>query len=154
MVLTLSCGKYRFYDQESGTLANGLPRLLDMGQVRGEVLRHSAVHCNVHLSSQSWFTQWNAILYVTRIQCGLKVADLSLNCCCCLQCNDAYSALVVATELAKALDTDVNSLPLSLDISWFEQKVREFTSDSRCVGSVDEWCLCSCCMSVSYIAHP
>ncbi|KAF6257770.1 Prismane-like protein [Scenedesmus sp. NREL 46B-D3] len=69
MVLTLGCGKYRFYDQELGTLANGLPRLLDMGQ-----------------------------------------------------CNDAYSALVVATELAKALDTDVNSLPLSLDISWFEQK--------------------------------
>jgi hydroxylamine reductase (hybrid-cluster protein) len=32
MVLTLGCGKYRVYDQ--GTLANGLPRLLDMGQVR------------------------------------------------------------------------------------------------------------------------
>jgi hydroxylamine reductase (hybrid-cluster protein) len=29
---------------------------------------------------------------------------------------------VVATELAKAFNTDVNSLPLSLDISWFEQK--------------------------------
>jgi hydroxylamine reductase (hybrid-cluster protein) len=27
-----------------------------------------------------------------------------------------------AAELAKALKTDVNSLPLSLDISWFEQK--------------------------------
>lgn len=38
------------------------------------------------------------------------------------QCNDAYSALVVATELAKALKTDIGSLPLSLDISWFEQK--------------------------------
>ncbi|KAG1660707.1 hypothetical protein FOA52_014327 [Chlamydomonas sp. UWO 241] len=38
------------------------------------------------------------------------------------QCNDAYSALVVATELAKAFDTDINSLPLSMDISWFEQK--------------------------------
>lgn len=38
------------------------------------------------------------------------------------QCNDAYGALVVATQLAEALDTDVNSLPLSLDISWFEQK--------------------------------
>jgi hydroxylamine reductase len=35
MVLTLGCGKYRFYDQDLGTLANGLPRLLDMGQVRG-----------------------------------------------------------------------------------------------------------------------
>jgi len=38
------------------------------------------------------------------------------------QCNDAYSALVVATELAKAFKTDINSLPLSLDLSWFEQK--------------------------------
>lgn len=38
------------------------------------------------------------------------------------QCNDAYSALVVATELAKVFNTDVNGLPLSLDISWFEQK--------------------------------
>ena len=38
------------------------------------------------------------------------------------QCNDSYSAIVVATELAKALKTDVNSLPLSLDLSWFEQK--------------------------------
>ncbi len=36
--------------------------------------------------------------------------------------NDAYSALVVATELAKVFKTDVNSLPLSLDLSWFEQK--------------------------------
>jgi len=38
------------------------------------------------------------------------------------QCNDAYSALVVATELAKIFNTDVNKLPLSLDLSWFEQK--------------------------------
>ena len=34
------------------------------------------------------------------------------------QCNDAYSALVVAGELAKAFDCSVNELPLSLDISW------------------------------------
>lgn len=38
------------------------------------------------------------------------------------QCNDAYSAIVVASELAKAFNTDINSLPLSLDLSWFEQK--------------------------------
>eukprot|EP00798_Chlamydomonas_sp_ICE-L_P017973 gene17973-24378_t len=38
------------------------------------------------------------------------------------QCNDAYSALVVATELSKAFDCSVNDLPLSIDISWFEQK--------------------------------
>ena len=38
------------------------------------------------------------------------------------QCNDAYSALVVAQALAKAFDCGVNELPLSLIISWFEQK--------------------------------
>ena len=38
------------------------------------------------------------------------------------QCNDAYSALQVALALAAAFDTDVNSLPLSLIISWYEQK--------------------------------
>lgn len=69
MVLTLGCGKFRFYDQELGALPNGLPRLLDLGQ-----------------------------------------------------CNNAQDAIIVATALAKALNTDVNSLPLSLDISWFEQK--------------------------------
>jgi hydroxylamine reductase len=38
------------------------------------------------------------------------------------QCNDAYSAVQVAVALAKAFDTDVNSLPLSFILSWYEQK--------------------------------
>ena len=38
------------------------------------------------------------------------------------QCNDAYSAIQVAVALAKAFDTDVNSLPLSFVLSWYEQK--------------------------------
>jgi len=38
------------------------------------------------------------------------------------QCNDAYSAVVIAMELAKALGTDINGLPLSLVLSWYEQK--------------------------------
>jgi hydroxylamine reductase len=38
------------------------------------------------------------------------------------QCNDSYSAIVIATALAKAFDCGVNELPLSLVISWFEQK--------------------------------
>ena len=53
----------------NATLANGLPRVLDMGQ-----------------------------------------------------CNDSYSAVVVATELAKALDCGINDLPLSLALSHLEQK--------------------------------
>ncbi len=38
------------------------------------------------------------------------------------QCNDAYSAIQIAVALAKAFDTDVNGLPLSFIISWYEQK--------------------------------
>ena len=68
LILTLACGKYRFYDQELGTLGE-LPRLLDMGQ-----------------------------------------------------CNDAYSAIKVASALSEAFELDINDLPLSLIISWYEQK--------------------------------
>lgn len=38
------------------------------------------------------------------------------------QCNDAYSAIQIASALANAFECDVNELPLSLMISWFEQK--------------------------------
>ena len=38
------------------------------------------------------------------------------------QCNDAYGAIAVAVALAKAFNCAVNDLPLTLVISWFEQK--------------------------------
>lgn len=38
------------------------------------------------------------------------------------QCNDAYSAIKVAAALAEVFKTDVNGLPLSLILSWYEQK--------------------------------
>lgn len=38
------------------------------------------------------------------------------------QCNDAYSAVRIATALADAFETDVNALPLSIVLSWYEQK--------------------------------
>ncbi|GAB4255683.1 MAG: hydroxylamine reductase [Thermoleophilia bacterium] len=38
------------------------------------------------------------------------------------QCNDAYSAVQIAVALANAFDLDVNDLPLSLILSWYEQK--------------------------------
>jgi hydroxylamine reductase len=68
MVLTLACGKFRFYDKDLGEIG-GIPRLLDMGQ-----------------------------------------------------CNDAYSAVQVASALSSAFNVPVNELPLSLIISWYEQK--------------------------------
>lgn len=68
IVLTLACGKYRFFDKDLGDIG-GIPRLLDAGQ-----------------------------------------------------CNDAYSAVQIAVALSKAFNLDVNELPLSLIISWYEQK--------------------------------
>lgn len=38
------------------------------------------------------------------------------------QCNDAYSAIQVALALAKAFNCEVNELPLTLVLSWYEQK--------------------------------
>jgi len=38
------------------------------------------------------------------------------------QCNNAYSAIEITLALAKAFNKDVNSLPLTLVLSWFEQK--------------------------------
>jgi hypothetical protein len=51
-VLTLGCGKYRFYDQELGNLPNGLPRLLDMGQVSD--MRREGQPAAVGLPLTSW----------------------------------------------------------------------------------------------------
>jgi len=38
------------------------------------------------------------------------------------QCNDAYSAIKVAVALAEAFGCGVNDLPLTLVLSWYEQK--------------------------------
>jgi len=68
LVLTLACGKFRFFDKQLGDIG-GIPRLLDVGQ-----------------------------------------------------CNDAYSAIQIAVALAGAFECDVNDLPLSMVLSWYEQK--------------------------------
>ena len=68
IILTLACGRYRFYDMDLGDI-EGIPRLLDMGQ-----------------------------------------------------CNDAYSAIQVALALSDAFQVGVNDLPLTLVLSWYEQK--------------------------------
>jgi hydroxylamine reductase len=68
VVLTLACGKFRFFDKDLGDIG-GIPRLLDVGQ-----------------------------------------------------CNDAYSAVKIAVALADAFECGVNDLPLSLILSWYEQK--------------------------------
>jgi hydroxylamine reductase len=68
VVLTLACGKFRFFDKDLGDIG-GIPRLLDIGQ-----------------------------------------------------CNDAYSAIQIALALSNAFGVEVNQLPLSMILSWYEQK--------------------------------
>ncbi|WP_319521276.1 hydroxylamine reductase [uncultured Desulfosarcina sp.] len=68
VVLTLACGKFRFFDKDLGDIG-GIPRLLDIGQ-----------------------------------------------------CNDAHSAIQIAVALANAFECGVNDLPLSMILSWYEQK--------------------------------
>jgi hydroxylamine reductase len=68
IVLTLACGKFRFFDKQLGEIG-GLPRLMDVGQ-----------------------------------------------------CNDAFSAIKIAVALAEAFECGVNDLPLSMILSWYEQK--------------------------------
>jgi hydroxylamine reductase len=68
IVLTLACGKFRFFDKDLGAI-DEIPRLLDIGQ-----------------------------------------------------CNDAYSAVKIAQALAEAFHVEINDLPLSLVLSWYEQK--------------------------------
>jgi hydroxylamine reductase len=68
LVLTLACGKFRFFDKDLGEI-DGIPRLLDIGQ-----------------------------------------------------CNDAYSAVKIAQALSETFKVGVNDLPLSLILSWYEQK--------------------------------
>lgn len=44
------------------------------------------------------------------------------------QCNDAYSAVILAVHLSERLGCTVNDLPLTLVLSWFEQKLLLFYS--------------------------
>ncbi len=67
---------------------------------------------------------------VLTLACGkFRFNDLSLGTVAGLprlldmgQCNDAYSAVKVASALAEALGVGINDLPLSLVLSWYEQK--------------------------------
>ena len=67
---------------------------------------------------------------ILTLACGkYRFNDLDLGTICGLprimdmgQCNDAYSAIQVAVALAEAFECGVNDLPLSMVLSWYEQK--------------------------------
>jgi len=70
VLLTTSCGKFRFNDHDFGTVpGTNIPRYIDLGQ-----------------------------------------------------CNNSGSAAKIAIALAEAFNCSVNDLPLSIVLSWFEQK--------------------------------
>ncbi|MBT9169490.1 MAG: Hydroxylamine reductase [Syntrophomonadaceae bacterium] len=92
VILTLACGKFRFFDKKLGDIG-GIPRLLDVGQ------------CNDSYSA----TQ---IAFAERVSLRPRW----------LKCNDSYSAIQIALALADAFECDVNELPLTLVLSWYEQK--------------------------------
>ncbi|NMA02920.1 MAG: hydroxylamine reductase [Clostridia bacterium] len=70
VILTTSCGKFRFNDVEYGTVpGTDIPRYIDLGQ-----------------------------------------------------CNNSISAVKIAVALAEAFECEVNELPVSIVLSWFEQK--------------------------------
>jgi hydroxylamine reductase len=69
VILTTSCGKFRFNDLDFGSINGGIPRYIDLGQ-----------------------------------------------------CNNSISCVKIATALAGAFNCSVNELPLTIVLSWFEQK--------------------------------
>lgn len=90
--------------------------------------------CDGASPSRSYFTDFAKLTppdtVILTLACGkYRLNDLDLGeiegiprILDCGQCNDAYSAIVIAAALAKAFDCTVNDLPLTLVLSWFEQK--------------------------------
>ena len=102
---------------------------------QGEIKRFMLIGgCDGAISGRNYFTEmaqkapkdW----MILTLGCGkFRLTDLDLGDVAGLprlldmgQCNDSYSAVRVAMALADAFGTDVNGLPLSLVISWYEQK--------------------------------
>lgn len=104
--------------------------------VRNGSLRHFLLvgGCDGARTSRSYYTEFvkqaPADTLILTLACGkFRFNDLNLGTIYGLprimdmgQCNDAYSAIKVAAELAKAFECTVNELPLSMVLSWYEQK--------------------------------
>lgn len=90
--------------------------------------------CDGASSSRSYYTDFAKLTppdtIILTLACGkYRLNDLDLGniegiprILDCGQCNDAYSALEIASSLANAFECSVNELPLTLVLSWYEQK--------------------------------
>ncbi len=76
------------------------------------LLHHAYMHANKALSLKA---QTSSRLHFLHHHIGMRLLDIG-------QCNDAYSAVQIALALANAFDCGVNDLPLSMVLSWYEQK--------------------------------
>lgn len=104
--------------------------------VKGGAIRHFTLigGCDGAEGARSYYTDMAAALpqdtVVLTLGCGkFRVIDQDLGTVAGLprlldmgQCNDSYSAVKVALALSEAFGVGVNDLPLSLVISWYEQK--------------------------------
>ena len=104
--------------------------------VKGGAIRHFTLigGCDGAESARGYYTDMAAALpqdtVVLTLGCGkFRVIDQDLGTVAGLprlldmgQCNDSYSAVKVALALSEAFGVGVNDLPLSLVISWYEQK--------------------------------
>jgi hydroxylamine reductase len=106
--------------------------------IKGGALRHIFVigGCDGTEKSRSYFTELAKLTpqdsVILTMGCGkYRLTDLELGSfgdsgiprlIDVGQCNDSYSAVVVAMKLAEALSVPVTDLPLHFAVSWFEQK--------------------------------
>ncbi len=130
-------------EKEGGFLSTGFHHkaVLSMAEKLIEAVKSGKIRhfflvggCDGSKSSRSYFTEFvkkvPADCVVLTLGCGKyrfnymelgeidgipRLLDMG-------QCNNAYSAIQVAAALAKAFKCDINDLPLTLVISWFEQK--------------------------------
>jgi len=115
-------------------VSEALPKLLDL--VKKNKIRHFFLigGCDGAKSGRNYYTEFAELVpedsIIITLACGKyrfnkkqfgeiegipRLLDVG-------QCNDAYSAIQIAILLANALGVDVNSLPISLILSWYEQK--------------------------------
>ncbi len=116
------------------TVLDAAPAIIDA--VKGGAIRHFFLvgGCDGAKASRSYYTdfvrQTPADTVVLTLACGKyrfndldaghigpfpRILDMG-------QCNDAYGAIQVAVALAGAFNCQVNELPLTLVLSWYEQK--------------------------------
>lgn len=116
------------------TILDNAPQIIDA--VKGGKISHFFLigGCDGAKSGRNYYTEFAEITpedsLILTLACGkFRINDLNLGKIGDFprildmgQCNDAYGAIEVAIALSKAFECDINQLPLTLVLSWYEQK--------------------------------